>query len=109
MVFQVLGLFGGAAWADHANEGMFGNNGVGFGEPSSLGASSRDGQALGHTILPFGMSASNWSGAPNYSNMGEHVVYAIPDSGATRGYPMSNWGRSGQAAWKMIHSDRPAG
>eukprot|EP00285_Hemiselmis_virescens_P015563 CAMPEP_0173396090 /NCGR_PEP_ID=MMETSP1356-20130122/34486_1 /TAXON_ID=77927 ORGANISM="Hemiselmis virescens, Strain PCC157" /NCGR_SAMPLE_ID=MMETSP1356 /ASSEMBLY_ACC=CAM_ASM_000847 /LENGTH=68 /DNA_ID=CAMNT_0014355029 /DNA_START=1 /DNA_END=204 /DNA_ORIENTATION=+ len=60
---------------------MFGNNSVGFGEPTALGSFSRDDQVLGHSTLNRwpGLSASNWGGAPYYSNLGSRTVYAIPN------------------------------
>jgi hypothetical protein len=36
-------------------------------------------QVLGHTVLRRG-TASNWGGAPNYSNLGQNSVHMIPDS-----------------------------
>jgi hypothetical protein len=38
-----------------------GNNGVGFGEPSSLGSDSLDSQLIGHSLLRRGV-ATNFGG-----------------------------------------------
>ncbi len=41
--------------------GPQGNNGVGFGEPSSLGSDSLDSQLIGHSLLRRGV-ATNFGG-----------------------------------------------